>query len=137
MYNYGFKKEFWHKGIVTEAGMAVIEQLKKDDISYITATHDVNNQGSGRVMKRLGMNYQYSYGEQWQLEDLFVIFRMYQLNFDGDDNRVYKENGQEVESGIVEPSWIEKPLDTGTNKVLSDGYKIVIDKKGYFVNLTL
>lgn len=90
-FGYGLRKEFWHKGIVTEAGMAVIEQLKKDGIPYITATHDVNNPRSGRVMKRLGMNYQYSYQEQWQPKDLLVIFRMYQLNFDGNDNRVYKE----------------------------------------------
>lgn len=26
---YGLRKEFWHKGIVTEAGKAVIAQLKK------------------------------------------------------------------------------------------------------------
>lgn len=51
--------------------------------------------------------------------------------------RVWYKNGQEVEFGIVEPSWIEKPLDSGTNKVLSDGYKIVLDKKAYFENLTL
>lgn len=51
--------------------------------------------------------------------------------------RVWYKSGQEVEFGIVEPSWIEKPLDSGTNKVLSDGYKIVIDKKDYFANLTL
>lgn len=51
--------------------------------------------------------------------------------------RVWYKNGQEVEFGLVEPSWIEKPLDTGTNKVLSDGYKIVIDKKDYFENLIL
>lgn len=51
--------------------------------------------------------------------------------------RVWYKNGQEVEFGIVEPSWIEKPLDTGTSKVLSDGCKIVIDKKDYFENLIL
>lgn len=51
--------------------------------------------------------------------------------------RVWYKNGQEVEFGLVEPSWIEKPLDTGTSKVLSDGYKIVIDKKDYFENLIL
>lgn len=50
--------------------------------------------------------------------------------------RVWYKNGQEVEFGIVEPSWIETPLDTGTNKVLRGGYKIVIDKKDYFENLT-
>lgn len=29
---YGLRKEFWHKGIVTEAGKAVIEQVKKDGV---------------------------------------------------------------------------------------------------------
>lgn len=51
--------------------------------------------------------------------------------------RVWYKNGQEVEFGIVEPSWIEKPLDSGTNKVLSDGYKIILDKKHHFENLVL
>lgn len=87
----GLCKEFWHKGIVTEAGRAVIEQLKKDGIPYITATHDVNNPRSGSVMKRLGMRYQYSYEEQWQPKDFLVTFRMYQLNLDGNDSRIYKE----------------------------------------------
>ncbi|MDE6406552.1 MAG: nucleotidyltransferase domain-containing protein, partial [Lachnospiraceae bacterium] len=32
--------------------------------------------------------------------------------------RVWYKNGQEVEFGIVEPSWIAIPLDTGTNRVL-------------------
>lgn len=90
-FGYGLRKEFWHKGIVTEAGKAVIEQLKKDGIPYITATHDVNNPRSGRVMKRLRMNYQYSYEEQWQPKDFLVIFRMYQLNLDGNNSRIYKE----------------------------------------------
>lgn len=65
--------------------------MKKDGIPYITATHDVNNPRSGRVMKRLGMDYQYSYEEQWQPEDFLVLFRMYQLNLDGNNNRIYKE----------------------------------------------
>ena len=90
-FGYGLTKEFWHKGIVTEAGRAVIEQLKKDGIPYITATHDVNNPRSGKVMKRLGMNYQYSYEEQWQPKNFLVIFRMYQLNLDGEDSRIYKK----------------------------------------------
>ena len=89
-FGYGLRKEFWHKGIVTEACRAVIEQLKKDGIPYITATHDVNNPRSGKVMKRLGMRYQYSYEEQWQPKDFLVIFRMYQLNLDGNDSRVYQ-----------------------------------------------
>lgn len=44
----------------------------------------------------------------------------------------YENNGLEVEFGITNPSWIEKPLDPGTFKVLSDGYKVIVDKEGYF-----
>ena len=51
--------------------------------------------------------------------------------------RVWYKDGKEVEFGIVEPSWISMPLDTGTYKVLSDGYKIIIDKKRYFEDLKL
>lgn len=51
--------------------------------------------------------------------------------------RVWYKDRKEVEFGIVEPSWISMPLDTGTHQVLSDGYKIIIDKKRYFENLKL
>lgn len=90
-FGYGLSKELWSKGIATEASKAVIEQLKKDNIPYITATHDINNPKSGEVMQKLGMKYQYSYEEQWQPKDILVVFRMYQLNLDGYDNRVYKK----------------------------------------------
>lgn len=88
---YGLCKEFWHKGIVTEASRTVIKQVAEDGIPYITATHDVNNPRSGGVMKRLGMTYRYSYEEQWQPKNFLVIFRMYQLNLDGNENRIYKK----------------------------------------------
>lgn len=102
---YGLRKEFWHKGITREAGKAVVEQLKNDGFLYITATHDVKNPRSGQVMKQLGMSYQYSYEEQWQPKDILVTFRMYQLNFDGENERIYKKywNNSKVhfiESGV-------------------------------------
>lgn len=90
-FGYGLRKEFWRQGIMTEACMAVIDQLKKDRIPYITSTHDVENPRSGRVMQRLGMKYQYSYEEQWQPKNKRVIFRMYQLNLDGQADRVYQK----------------------------------------------
>ena len=49
--------------------------------------------------------------------------------------RVWYEDGKEIEFGIVEPSWIEKPLDIGTKKVLSDGYQVIVDKKRYFEDI--
>ena len=51
--------------------------------------------------------------------------------------RVWYKDGKEVEFGIVEPSWVSVPLDAGTYQVLSDGYQVIIDKKGYFEDLGL
>ena len=104
-FGYGLRKEFWHKGIVTEAGKAVIEQVKKDGLLYITATHDRNIPRSGGDRRNVGMRYQYSYEEQWQPKNIPVIFRMYQLNFDGDENRIYQ---QYWDSSIVH--FIEKDI---------------------------
>lgn len=86
---YGLRKEFWHRGIATEAARAVLERLRMDGVPFVTATHDVNNPNSGRVMKNLGMRYRYSYKEQWQPKDVLVTFRLYQLNLDGDEARTF------------------------------------------------
>lgn len=102
---YGFRKEFWHQGFATEAARAILEQLRRDGVPYITATHDVNNPHSGAVMRKLGMQYQYSYEEQWQPKNILVTFRMYQLNLDGKD-RVYRAYWEQyphfVEEGFHE-----------------------------------
>lgn len=101
-FGYGLRKEFWHKGIVSEASKAVLEQIKKDGLPYITATHDVKNPRSGNVMKAMGMKYQYSYEEQWQPKNFPVIFRMYQMNLDGNDERVFKKYWNMYENHFVE-----------------------------------
>lgn len=101
-FGYGLRKEYWHLGIITEACIAVIEQLKKDNIPYITATHDIDNPQSGKVIKRLGMKYQYSYKEQWQPKDIVVTFRMYQLNFDKQKNRIYRKYWDNSEVHFME-----------------------------------
>ena len=101
-FGYGLRREFWHRGIITEAGKAVIEQLRRDGIPYITATHDVNNPRSGSVMKRLGMKYRYSYQEQWQPKNIQVIFRMYQLNLDGNESRIYQRYWDKSEVHFIE-----------------------------------
>lgn len=84
-FGYALHKAYWHQGIVSEAALAVLEQLKQEGLPYVTATHDINNPRSGEVMKRLGMKYCYSYDELWQPKNILVTFRMYQLNFDGGD----------------------------------------------------
>ena len=98
---YGLLREFWHRGIVTEAARAVIEQVKKDGLPYITATHDRNNPRSGGVMRNVGMEYCYSYEEQWQPKGIPVVFRMYQLNFDV-SGFVYKKYWEESKDRFVE-----------------------------------
>ncbi len=100
-FGYGLRRELWHRGIVTEAGRAVIVRLREDGIPYITATHDVNNPRSGGVMRNLGMQYQYSYEEQWQPKDIPVTFRLYQMNLDG-KARVYRKYWDESEIHFVE-----------------------------------
>ncbi len=51
--------------------------------------------------------------------------------------RVWYDSGLEVEFGLVEPSWASLPLEAGTKQVLADGYRVLVDKKGYFKNLCL
>lgn len=101
-FGYGLRKEFWHKGYATEAGKAVVELVRKDGLPYITATHDKNNPRSGNVMKKVGMKYCYSYEEQWQPKDIWVIFRMYQLNFYGTADFVYKKYWDLSEHHVIE-----------------------------------
>ena len=101
-FGYALRKEFWHRGIATEAGRAVVAQVRRDGLPYITATHDRNNPRSGRVMRNVGMIYQYSYEEQWQPKNIPVIFRMYQLNLDGRDDRVCRKYWDDAGVRFVE-----------------------------------
>ena len=99
---YGLKKQFWQRGIATEAGRALLDQAKADGLPYVTATHDVRNFRSGAVMKRLGMAYRYSYNELVQPKNERVTFRMYQINFGGEQNFVFRGYAEEtfIEPGV-------------------------------------
>ncbi len=99
---YGLRKEFWHKDITSEAAKAIVQQVKKDGLPYLTATHDRNNPRSGLVMQRAGMKYCYSYEEQWQPKNFPVVFRMYQINFDGNEEFVYKKYWNESANHFIE-----------------------------------
>lgn len=87
---YSLRREYWNQGIVTEGCQAVVDQLRRAGLPYLTATHDRENPASGAVMKKLGMQYGYSYREQWQPKNIPVVFRLYQLNLDGCSRRVYR-----------------------------------------------
>lgn len=81
---YGYKKEHWRKGYASEAARAVVDWLRDTGLPYVTATHDVENPRSGKVMRAIGMTYRYTYHELWQTSGQWVWFRMYQLDLNGE-----------------------------------------------------
>lgn len=101
-FGYGLESSFWNKGIATEAASAILRRIKQSGCPYVTATHDVTNGGSGRVMKKLGMSYRYSYVENWQPKNLQVTFRMYQLDFDGGNGQTYMGYWNRYENHFIE-----------------------------------
>ena len=78
---YGLLPDWWHQGLMSEAALAFVDFLRKEGLDFITATHDVLNVASGRVMERIGMSLRCSYVEHWMPKDYDVTFRMYQLDF--------------------------------------------------------
>lgn len=51
--------------------------------------------------------------------------------------RAWYRDGMEIEFGLVEPFWISMPLDPGTEGVLRDGFRVLVDKRGAFEHLPL
>lgn len=84
---YGFRSEVWGRGYATEACRAVVGHARETGVPFLTATHDRENPASGAVMRKLGMEYQYTYLERWMPKDRDVWFRLYLLNLDGDSSR--------------------------------------------------
>jgi ribosomal-protein-alanine N-acetyltransferase len=101
-FGYGMKRGAWGHGYMTEAAQALIAQLPISDYPFLTATHDVNNPKSGAVMQRLGMQYQYTYLEQWQPKNIPVHFRLYLLNRDGNNQRQFLKYWQQYPTHTIE-----------------------------------
>ena len=56
---YCIGRQWWHKGIMTEALSAVIEYLFTEvGMNRVAARHDPNNPNSGGVMRKCGMKYE-------------------------------------------------------------------------------
>ncbi|EOL43778.1 GNAT family N-acetyltransferase [Enterococcus caccae] len=101
-FGYGLLKEYWGMGVITEASEAVINFLRLLGWQYITATHDIHNIGSGKVMQKIGMSYKYSYKEQWQPKNRKITFRLYQLNLDNNHERVYTDYWDKYTEHFIE-----------------------------------
>ncbi len=100
-FGYGLRREFWNQGIVTEAAQKAVAHIKESNLPFITATHDVENPASGKVMQKLGMSYQYSYQELCQPKNTLVIFRLYQLNF-SDSSQTYQGYWEKYPTHFIE-----------------------------------
>ena len=58
-FGYVLAKKYWNKGFMTEAMKPVLEYvLNKPNIFRIWATHDLDNEASGKVMLKLGMTFE-------------------------------------------------------------------------------
>ena len=56
---YCIGKEWWNKGIMSEALKAVIDYFFTEvEVNRVESRHDVNNPGSGKVMQKCGMIYE-------------------------------------------------------------------------------
>ncbi|NIZ40966.1 GNAT family N-acetyltransferase [Entomospira entomophila] len=78
---YALAPNYWYQGFIHEAGLALIRHLKMMQFPFISATHDMKNPNSGRVMRKLGLQYQYCYQEFWIPKNIWVTFLFYQYNF--------------------------------------------------------
>lgn len=58
--------EYWNQEIITEAAKAALKKMEKIGFRFVTAIHDANNPGRGRIVQKLGMGHQYPYQEQWR-----------------------------------------------------------------------
>lgn len=101
---YALRHEYWHQGIMKEAIAAFVLKLEKDGVSFITATHDVYNPYSGKVMESIQMKYCYSYLERWMPKDKIVTFRMYQKNLNDENHPIYRKYWDGSEVHFVEES---------------------------------
>lgn len=56
---YSLNREYWNKGIMTEALAAILDfAFTKLNMNRVEAEHDVNNPASGKVMAKVGMSYE-------------------------------------------------------------------------------
>jgi ribosomal-protein-alanine N-acetyltransferase len=56
---YCIGKKWWHKGITSEALLALIKYFfEKVGVNRVESRHDSNNQNSGKVMSKCGMKHE-------------------------------------------------------------------------------
>lgn len=77
---YIIGENWWGQGYVAEALKAIMEfSFKKLELHRIEAIYDVRNPGSGRVMEKLGMQYEGTFREYRFVKGEFVTVKQYAI----------------------------------------------------------
>lgn len=105
------------RSIILVGSYARGEERDDSDVDLVIITSDTNKYLNNNFIDNFGKVEKYS-KEDWGRVTSIRVW--------------YSSSGFEVEFGITTPIWIEKPLDDGTLRVLSDGYKVILDKEDYF-----
>lgn len=75
---YSLSREYWNRGIMSEALRAVlIFGFKKLNLNRIEAQHECDNPASGRVMQKVGMRYEGTLRERIYNKGRYVDVSLY------------------------------------------------------------
>ena len=77
---YSLSREYWNRGIMTEALRQVVEfGFQELRLNRIEAQHDVDNPASGRVMAHVGMQYEGTLRQRIKNKGRFVDVALYAI----------------------------------------------------------
>lgn len=99
---YGLNKRYRNNGYIHEALIAQTEVVKKNNLKYLTATHDIHNFRSDNDLKKANFVHKYSYNEMREPKHFLVTFRMYQLNLNVGNDYIYKKYWNKYDDHFIE-----------------------------------
>ena len=77
---YSLSREYWNRGIMTEALRAVVAfGFDKMNLNRIEAQHETDNPASGRVMAHVGMRYEGTLRQRLKNKGRFVDVAVYAI----------------------------------------------------------
>lgn len=77
--------DYWGQGLMPEAGKAILDVLRKVGYARVQAVHNVENPKSGRVMQKIGMEFEgflkkYHKNNKGQLVDMAMFAIIFEEN---------------------------------------------------------
>ena len=77
---YSLSRDYWNRGIMTEALRAVVAYgFDSLNLNRIEAQHDCDNPASGRVMEHVGMRYEGTLRKRLRNKGRFVDVKLYAI----------------------------------------------------------